>query len=327
MHVCSNCQKSSSDGDLTISLGITIVTKRTQVSNLSLLQCSSITLCLSQTETRSFLFAAIFCTVAGSYLVPCSGCELFVMLGTGTCWSSHSLQTPSDSAPTVTWFPSPWGNAYLPNVLFTSSPWTGVPIQPPEPPHADSSHSPPWPLTAATQCGSTWHGGSLMRKETGKPGIDILPCAPCVALPTSSHSSTSCRPLIELLFPWLPFPSPLFSRLYGPNSHAHSSQVMFSRPLTIFVGFRWTLSNWATSFWKFSALSWAEHPCQGLTQAEKENHSICLAGCNLVHVSWHRDDLMPLTNALPLICYDPQTILCSMMLMQAFFLMQLLISV
>lgn len=36
---------------------------------------------------------------------------------------------------------------------------------------------------------------------------------------------------------------------------------------------------------------------------------------------------MPLTNALPLICYDPQTILCSMMLMQAFFLMQLLISV
>ena len=81
------CQKSSSDGDLTTSLGITIVIKCTPVSNLSLLQCSSITLCLSQTQTRSFpsSLQQYFVLLQALILPPDSGHELFVMAGTGTC--------------------------------------------------------------------------------------------------------------------------------------------------------------------------------------------------------------------------------------------------
>ena len=53
-HLLKLCQKSASDGYLTTPPGVTIGIKCTPVSNLGLLQCSSITLCLSQTETRLF---------------------------------------------------------------------------------------------------------------------------------------------------------------------------------------------------------------------------------------------------------------------------------
>lgn len=188
------------------------------------------------------------------------------------------------------------------------------------------THQTPRSLTVATQPGSTWHGGSPLRKKAEKPGVDFLPWGPCVVLPTSSHSSTGCRALTELLFPRIPLPCTPTAQLHSPSSHAHYAQIRLSRLLTIFVAFCWTLSSWAISCWKFSALNWAEQPHWGLTLAEKKTHSICVVGCNLVHISHHGDDLTPLTHALPLILYDLQTLLCRVMPTQVFFFMQLLVS-
>lgn len=100
-HLLKLCQDSSSGGDLPASLGITIVIKCTPVSNLSLLQCSYIN--LSQADRD--LCSSILCCRRLS--LPRSGHGLFVMQAVGTCRSSHSLQTPGDSTPTVTCFLGP----------------------------------------------------------------------------------------------------------------------------------------------------------------------------------------------------------------------------
>lgn len=108
-HLLKFCPKSSSDGDFTASLGVTIAIECTPVSNLSLLQCSLVTFCLSQTETRPFPFSLQqYFALSQAFILPCpqphSGHELFIVQGVGTCQSSHSLQTPGDSTPTITSF-------------------------------------------------------------------------------------------------------------------------------------------------------------------------------------------------------------------------------
>lgn len=49
----------------------------------------------------------------------------------------------------------------------------------------------------------------------------------------------------------------LSSRLNKPNSFNFSSEVMFSRPVTILVIFFWTQSNWFVPFVKHKAQNWS----------------------------------------------------------------------